>query len=740
MEFSSGVVCGRLVLFISLLASISHSLRCIQPMRPAKVSGYSWRLFLQPAAAVLSMPSQRYTIDDFINQNVQSYSSIDGSVRTVCRSSEDLEDSNVSQVGSGAETVVLVDLAVRSFMDIERLEQLDGKYSSLVSKCKGLGDDLSKDKFLYSYDVGGTRREVVSIARIPTEMHQKLELSRRLAEAHASTNITVYMVSSDTEFFCDAAMSEAVLSGLQMQRLSGLMPSMKRRSSASREHHHLYANWTVEFILPSSMFEAHNDSLPSEAPSHHSDQLLDGGRSDELNYQIKGLPDVQTKISALESAMLEAASKSAFQYQDIHSRDADTINRMGIDEFRQLLQEAIAVNSGTHLSRQLAALPPNILTPGAYSRVLHSIAKARNFQIEEWTAEQLRDMGCGAFYAVTQADQAAPDKSGRLVRLSTSLPIDRVSTPRSLSSISSMGASLSKEADARFNAGKPIVLVGKGVCYDTGGINLKSAGSMKGMKADMAGSAAALGAFIALQSTDICRSHHPIECWLALSENNVNALAFRPDDVLTAVTGDSIEVVHSDAEGRLLLADVLALASRKVVHPLVHGRGLDVGHPTLLLDFATLTGTCISSLSSRYIGAFTNRPSLVRTIMEVGAQCGERAWPFPLDSDFEDDLRSDVADLLQCRVQSEADHIYAAAFLNKVGLRCMDRWIDEWMDRWWMYGYLCNTAPRLCSPRIPAAAAVVREDYSPVDPSGPGVCAQTGGPGSRVVRPHRQRD
>jgi len=650
---SSGVVCVRMVLFfVSLLVTISHSLQHIQPMRPAEVSGNSRRLFLQPP--LLSMPLQRYTIDDFIKHNVQSFSLLDGSVRTLCRSSEDLGDSKVSEVGSGAETVVLVDLAVRSFADIERLEQLDGKYNSLVTKCKGLGDDLSKDKFLYSHDVGGTRREVVSIARIPTEMHQKLELSRRLAEAHASNNITVYMVSSDMEFFCDAAMSEAMLSGLQMQRLSGLMPSMKR--SVTRHH----ANWTVEFILPSSMFEDPNGS--AEAPSH--DQHLDG-RSDELNYQIKGLPDVQTKISALETAMLEAALKSVFQRGGIHSGDAGN-NRMGIDEFRQLLHQAIAVNSGTHLSRQLAALPPNILTPGAYSRVLHSIAKARSFQIEEWNAEQLRGMGCGAFYAVTQADQATPDKCGRLVRLSTSRPIDLVSTTRSLSSISTLGSSQSKEADAYFNAGKPIVLVGKGVCYDTGGINLKSAGSMKGMKADMAGSAAALGAFIALQSTDICRSH-PIECWLALSENNANSLAFRPDDVVTAVTGDSIEVVHSDAEGRLLLADVLALASRKVVHPLVHGRGLDAGNPTLLLDFATLTGTCISSLSSRYIGAFTNKPSLVRTIMEVGAQCGERAWPFPLDSDFEDDLRSDVADLLQCRVQSEADHIYAAAFLNKVG-------------------------------------------------------------------------
>jgi leucyl aminopeptidase len=111
------------------------------------------------------------------------------------------------------------------------------------------------------------------------------------------------------------------------------------------------------------------------------------------------------------------------------------------------------------------------------------------------------------------------------------------------------------------SASRPVVLVGKGVCYDTGGINLKNANSMKTMKHDMAGSSAALGAFAALcMAAPPCA--HPLELWLAVCENNAGPLAFRPDDVVTAVSGDSIEIVHSDAEGRLLLADTLALASR----------------------------------------------------------------------------------------------------------------------------------------------------------------------------------
>ena len=162
-----------------------------------------------------------------------------------------------------------------------------------------------------------------------------------------------------------------------------------------------------------------------------------------------------------------------------------------------------------------------------------------------------------------------------------------------------------------------------------------------------------------------CSCPYPVECWLALAENNIGIDAYRPDDVIRSLSGTTIEIVNTDAEGRLLLADTLTLATRKINVPSVHHGLADTMSPKLVLDFATLTGTCITSLSNRYIGAFTNRPDFMSTIVSTNDISGERIWPFPLDDDYDDDLKSDIADILQCKISTEADHIYAAAFLKK---------------------------------------------------------------------------
>ena len=140
--------------------------------------------------------------------------------------------------------------------------------------------------------------------------------------------------------------------------------------------------------------------------------------------------------------------------------------------------------------------------------------------------------------------------------------------------------------------------------------------------------------------------------------------AERRIDVINMVTGESVEVVNSDAEGRVILADVLALASRKARKAKVHGFS-DTMSPRCVIDYATLTGTCITSLSNRFIGVMTNREEAFDTIVKSGAVSGERLWPFPVDEDFGEDLKSDFADYLQCRQPIEADHIYAAYFLKQ---------------------------------------------------------------------------
>jgi leucyl aminopeptidase/proline iminopeptidase len=171
---------------------------------------------------------------------------------------------------------------------------------------------------------------------------------------------------------------------------------------------------------------------------------------------------------------------------------------------------------------------------------------------------------------------------------------------------------------------------------------------MYDMHTDMQGSAVAVGAMLALSEL---RAPYDIDCWLAITENEIGARAFRPQEVVTAANGVTIQVAHSDAEGRMVLADTLALAARE--------------RPELIIDFATLTGACVNALTERYSGAFTNRPHWHEAIRDAGRSSGERIWPFPMDEDYDSDLESSIADVLQCTPDSKGDHILAARFLNR---------------------------------------------------------------------------
>jgi leucyl aminopeptidase len=188
---------------------------------------------------------------------------------------------------------------------------------------------------------------------------------------------------------------------------------------------------------------------------------------------------------------------------------------------------------------------------------------------------------------------------------------------------------------------------------------------MKGMKGDMAGAAAAVGAAVALSRLGVGgeASPLPLEVWLCVADNLISPDAFYPDEVVTACDGTTVEVVHTDAEGRMVLADALALASRKV-----EGEFAGATKPALLVDLATLTGSAIGAVSKNYGAAFTNdaTPATNAALVAAGAASGERLWPMPpLDAHFRRELESDVADTLQCLESGQADHIYAASFLER---------------------------------------------------------------------------
>jgi leucyl aminopeptidase len=280
---------------------------------------------------------------------------------------------------------------------------------------------------------------------------------------------------------------------------------------------------------------------------------------------------------------------------------------------------SIAIDRGNHLARWLTTLPPNVLHTSSYRKALRELARREGWAFSFLDETALKRLRAGAFLAVTRANE---HRDAGIVRL-------RYRAPHSDS------------------ARKKLALVGKGICFDTGGINLKSHKSMYQMHEDMQGSAVAVGTLLALSRLEV---PYDIDCWLAITENQIGPNAFRPQEVVTAVNGVTIQVAHSDAEGRMVLADTLALAARE--------------KPDLMMDFATLTGACVTALTDRYAGVFTNRPDWHATLERAGRDSGERVWPFPMDEDFDSDLESSIADVLHCTPDSKGDHILAARFLN----------------------------------------------------------------------------
>jgi leucyl aminopeptidase len=273
------------------------------------------------------------------------------------------------------------------------------------------------------------------------------------------------------------------------------------------------------------------------------------------------------------------------------------------------------------LARELTALPPNELPPAAYRKRVRALAKQRGWDIEEYDFRRLKKMGAGAFCAVAQG---SGHEDAAIVRLSH--------RPK--------------------GAKKTVALVGKGICFDTGGHNLKPAKYMAGMHEDMNGSAVALAL---LQAVQDLRLPLAVDCWLAIAENHLSPEAYTQGDIVTALDGTTIEIVHTDAEGRLVLADTLALAARQKGEM----------RPDLVVDFATLTGSMHYALGSRYSGIFASSDDLAAAAVAAGRASGERVCAFPLDADYEPALDSKVADIKQCTLEGEADHILAARFLKR---------------------------------------------------------------------------
>jgi len=351
-----------------------------------------------------------------------------------------------------------------------------------------------------------------------------------------------------------------------------------------------------------------------------------------LRKAIKPLLDEQPEALAIcvfgDDAMREAHACAAYYVATVNA--AELPSRKKENKFNPLKEISIYGNRAGHdyvdvnarvagitLCRSLTMLPPNELTPTVYRDRVKTLAKEQGWAWEEFDMPALKKMGAGAFYAVGQGSEP---QDAAIVHLTYN--------PK--------------------KANKHIALVGKGICFDTGGHNLKPAKYMQGMHEDMNGSAVALGILTAatLQQLPV-----KLDCWLAIAQNHISPLGYEHNDVVTALNGMTIEIVHTDAEGRMVLADTLTLASRQ--------------KPDVILDYATLTGSMAVAVTDRMSGVIANRTELACKAIGAGAAAGERIVAFPYEEDMDSELDSDIADIKQCTLEGGGDHMLAARFMGK---------------------------------------------------------------------------
>ncbi len=349
---------------------------------------------------------------------------------------------------------------------------------------------------------------------------------------------------------------------------------------------------------------------------------LAGRRSNGLNVSaLSILVPSGLDTSALEQVVV-GASMGAWEYRELKTPPTeprtplDHISVIVADEAEAAagMASGEAIAAGYALARRLQMMPGNLCTPDTLADSARDIADRLGLDVTVLGRREMETLRMGSLLAVAQGTPQEP----RLIALEY------------------RGA-----GDAR-----PVVLAGKGVCFDTGGISIKPAPGMEWMKYDMSGAAGVLGAMEA-----IARLKLPINVvgLVGAVTNMPSGTAINPGDVVQAANGTFIEIVNTDAEGRLVLADVLHYAKKY--------------DPVAVIDAATLTGAVVIGLGNSLMGVFGTDPTLVQDVLAAGARASEPGWELPLCADYEEQIKSDTADIKNTGGRA-AGSITAALFLK----------------------------------------------------------------------------
>jgi leucyl aminopeptidase len=340
------------------------------------------------------------------------------------------------------------------------------------------------------------------------------------------------------------------------------------------------------------------------------------------------------RLEGLEHPLAEVAVRLAagarlrgYAFEKYRSKDEDngstqlealTLLLETPDEAKALYGSVDAVLDAVVHGRDLVSEPANVLTPRAFAEACRQLAPALGLEIEVLDREALRELGMNLLLAVAQGSAQEP-----------------------------------YVAVLRWPGGKtgeaPVAFLGKGVCFDSGGISIKPASGMEEMKWDMGGAAAVFGVMRALAARKAKVNAVGV---LGLVENMPSGMAQRPGDVVKSMSGLTVEVINTDAEGRLVLGDLIHYAN-------------DRFKPRVMVDLATLTGAIIVALGHEQAGLFTADDDLAQKLQAAGAAVGEKLWRMPLTDEYAEHVKSDIADLKNVGRAREAGATAGAIFLKR---------------------------------------------------------------------------
>jgi leucyl aminopeptidase len=359
-------------------------------------------------------------------------------------------------------------------------------------------------------------------------------------------------------------------------------------------------------------------------------KLLNSGET-EATFQIDAPKEGKVKPGLLAAHLALGAKLRSYQFHTYRRKNLSeyettlkTVNIAtgNLEAAKREWTHLSAIADGVHFARDIVNEPPNVLSPEEFANRARALTKL-GLKVEVLGEEEMQKLGMRALLGVGQGSA----RESQLVVMQWN------------------GA---EKPEKGKNGKPPIAFVGKGVCFDSGGLSLKTGPGMMGMKGDMGGAAAVTGAMISLATR---KARVDAVGVVGLVENMPDGGAQRPDDVVESMSGQTIEILNTDAEGRLVLADALWYTQTRF-------------KPRFVIDLATLTGAIVAALGSEHAGLFSNDDKLSERLIEAGREEGELVWRFPMGSAYDKLIKSKIADMKNIG-GAYAGSITAAQFLQR---------------------------------------------------------------------------